>query len=207
MERKRIICPETGHEEEIDIERTPHGAVITGCSRFDPRRAVTCGGPCAVVIDRDDRRDVDDRTERVLVVVASGHGPTNVIAELLARYLAQDGFTVERADADARTSPAPADYDAVVIGSRVRFGRHPPSVIAYIAHHRDDLATMPAYFFAVGGRVDRMTRATGWHPMASEVFDVGWIDEVRVHELAARIGENVPPLEIDVAWSEPRASS
>jgi hypothetical protein len=56
MERKRITCPETTHLELIDIDRTPFGALIAGCSRFLPRCAMGCSRECAVHLDHRGRR-------------------------------------------------------------------------------------------------------------------------------------------------------
>jgi hypothetical protein len=56
MERKRITCPETAHLELIDVEQTPLGALITGCSRFLPRCAIGCSRQCAVQLDHRGRR-------------------------------------------------------------------------------------------------------------------------------------------------------
>jgi hypothetical protein len=51
MERKRITCPETSHVELIDLERTPLGILIAGCSRFLPRCQMTCTRRCAAFMD------------------------------------------------------------------------------------------------------------------------------------------------------------
>ena len=80
---------------------------------------------------------------------ANRHKRTKSIALSLADRFFRDGLTAELADADAGSVPPPADYEAVVIGSSVRFGRNPHSVIEYIVHSRDALAAMPAFFFSV----------------------------------------------------------
>ena len=173
MERRHIDCPETERREEIDFERTSCGAVIAGCSRFEPRCAVACSGACAGVLDRRDQGGIDDVDPRVLVVYAGTYGRTRAIAEALAVHLSSDRLTVELANADAPTVPPPADYAAVVIGSSVHHGRDPRSVIDYIVHHRDALSAMPAFFFSVGfdEALHCLWRVTGWLPTASAVFD------------------------------------
>ncbi len=216
MERQRITCPETAKHEEIELERTPCGVVITGCSRFQPCSAVECTRACAVRLDRRDRRGVDDIAPRVLVVYTSRYAQTKAIALALADHLSRDGLTAELADADAGSVPPPADYEAVVIGSTVRFGRHPRSVIEYIAHYGDALAAMPAFFFSVGNDDDigRMCRATGWRPTGGAVFEAiapdrrrflhrlgghepsateaTFADSPLVRDFALTIGEEVP---------------
>jgi menaquinone-dependent protoporphyrinogen oxidase len=176
MEHKRITCPKTAHLEEIDFDPTPCGVVIAGCSRFEPRHAVECERECARRMDRRGRRDLGDRAERVLVVFAHEDASTRSIAEVIAGDLARDRLCVELADSDARTAPPPADYEAVVIGSRVRFGRFAPAVIEYIVRHRDALAAMPAFFFVVGNtshpeRLEvQIAHRTGWHPTVTTAF-------------------------------------
>ena len=216
MERQRISCPETNKREEIEIERTPCGIVIAGCSRFQPCSAVECTRACAIRLDRRDRRGVDDIAPRVLVVYTSRHAQTKAIALALAEHFSRDGLTAELADADAGTVPPPADYETVVIGSAVRFGRHARSVVEYIGHHGDALAAMPAFLFSVGNDDDigRMSRATGWQPTGSAVFEAvasdlrrllhglgGGVpsaaeasiaDSLRVRDFALRIAEEVP---------------
>jgi hypothetical protein len=155
-----------------------------------------------------DRGDVESRRERVLVIHAQSRY-TRPVADALAHELSRDGFTVEIADADTRAAPPPADYDAIVIGSRVRFGGHARAIVDYIAHHREALATMPAFLFAVSrdghAHVGRLRRATGWLPtrsfgIARPAWHVRWFGDPnaerapRVHELALAIGEEVPAL-------------
>ncbi len=201
MERQRITCPETAKREEIEIDRTPCGIVITGCSRFEPCSAVECTRACAVRLDRRDRRGVDDIAPRVLVVYTSRYEQTKAIALALADHLSRDDLTAELADADAGTVPPSADYEAVVIGSSTRFGRHPHSVIEYIVRFRDALAAMPSFFFSVGNDDDlgRMSRATGWRPTGSAVFKTFAPDHRR---FLHRFGGHVPSaMETAVAYS------
>ncbi|MBA3455185.1 MAG: hypothetical protein H0T42_18995 [Deltaproteobacteria bacterium] len=195
MECQRISCPETDKREEIELERTPCGIVISGCSRFQPGSAVECTRACAVRLDRSDRRGVDDIAPRVLVVYTSRDAQTKAIALALADHLSRDGLTAELADADAGAVPPPADYETVVIGSALRFGRQARSVIEYIGHHGDALAAMPAFFFSVGNDDDigLMCRATGWRPTGSAVFEaIAPADSHLVRDFAMTIGEEVP---------------
>lgn len=200
MERRTITCPETALREDIELERTPCGVVISGCSRFQPHGAVECTRVCAVGLDRRDRRDVDDIAPRVLVVYAPNTQP---IAQILAEHLVRDGLTAELADGDAGAIPPPADYEAVVIGS---MGSR--STIEYVATYRDELAAMPTFLFSDGSQrdVDRAIRETGWRPTHSMVFDpktalAGW---ARVRDFALLIGEEVPTPELVVRMRPPR---
>jgi hypothetical protein len=211
MDRKRITCPETAHLEEVDLERTPYGHVIAGCSRFQPACAVQCAGECARRLDRRDRRDTDDLGERVLVVYADA-SRTRPIALALAEALVGDRLTVDIADADTHAAPPPADYDAIVIGTAIRFTRYSSSAIDYIAEHRDALVAMPSFLFFVNptGTADEqaLVDATGWCPTRSFGFarphwSTRWFGEPqgqqtpRIRELAEAIVDEIPALEIE----------
>lgn len=202
MERKRITCPETAHLEEIEIEHTPQGIVIAGCSRFEPHCAVACTGECARRMDRRDRRDRDDHEDRVLVVDGDASG-TRSISHALARELERDGMRVEQANVQL-CAPPPQDYDAVVIGTTVRFGRLPRALLEYISVQRAALSRMPAFLYVVGRLdIERFARTTGWRP--TRVIDMPrgpWLarwfagptahHESRVHELAQLVADHTP---------------
>lgn len=209
MERKRITCPETAHLEEIDVERTPLGTVIAGCSRFSPGSEVTCARECAARMDRRDRRDRDDHTERILVAYAGADAQTATIARTLAGDLAQDGLIVEEADLDRELAPPPADYEAVVVVAPARFGRLARAVQSYIAAHRPALAAMTGVLVSVQHgdsrrALDRVVQRTGWQPTLEATLErPGWlarrfgdrgvvVDSVRVYELARAIADELP---------------
>jgi hypothetical protein len=203
VERCLVLCPETAQPEEVELERTPCGAVIARCSRFEALGGVECTRACAVRLDERDRRDRDDVAPRVLVVYSGRNPQAKTIALALADHLSHDGQTAELADADSSAIPPPADYDAVVIGSSVRFGRHPLALIDYIVHSRDRLATMPSFFFSVGPAgnhddLDLMCRATGWRPTSSTVFEHQVPDRRRfLHKLGGRA-----PIATELAFAE-----
>ena len=149
----------------IELERTPCGVVIATCTRFQPCDAVECTRACAVRLDRRDRRGVDDIAPRVLVVYTRRYKATKTIADALADHLFRDGLTVEVADAEAGSVPPLEDYEAVVIGSAVRYGRHPHSVIDFIVRNGGTLTAMPAFFFCSGcaiGGLSETDRSTSW---------------------------------------------
>lgn len=164
-ERKRITCPESAHLEEVDLERTPLGLVVLGCSKFEPRCDVACARECARRLDA--RQHSDDANDRVLIVYSRAAW-THPVADALADLLRHDHFHVELADADLGGTPPPSDYDAVVVGTPQRLGRRARPIIDYVSQYRDALSSMTAVWFCVGGN-DRasgasMQRATGWLP-------------------------------------------
>lgn len=200
MDRKRVTCPETAHLEEIELEHTPQGIVIAGCSRFEPRCAVACTRECARRMDRRDHGDLDE--DRVLVIDEDA-SDTGAISGALARELQHDGMRVEQANVELG-APPPQDYDAVVIGTRVRFGRLPRALVEYVSIHGAALSQMPAFLYVVGRLdIERFVRMTGWRP--TRILDIrrrrwlaSWFADPtqrvasRVHELAQLVADHTP---------------
>lgn len=197
-ERKRITCPETGSLEQVDLERTPLGLIVTGCTRYCDGD-LACARECARRMDRRDRKEVDGR-ERVLLVLANLRDDAAQVATLLAEELAADGLAVELAALGTRSVPPLADYDAVVIGVHARLGHDDRAVMGYIDDRLADLATLPAFFYSVGGRgfhfesyAGRMARRTGWQPTASWKFaDRSEAPRADVRAFARLIGDEIP---------------
>jgi flavodoxin-like protein len=178
-----------------------------GCSRFAPRSALACTRACAR--RPDGREHADDASERVLVVFANG-AATRAVAAALAGELARDGLVAELADADTHAAP-PHDYDAVIVVSPARLGRRARGILDYIRQHRDALASMPAFWFAIGAgkgaSSERLWHATGWRPtrrfgIARPGWRVRWFDDPscerapRIHEIAQAIGNEIPAREL-----------
>jgi menaquinone-dependent protoporphyrinogen oxidase len=110
---------------------------------------------------------------RILVLFASSHGQTREIARSLANHLRRHGHAVDLVDSEVSAPPSPETYEAVVIGSRVLFGRYARSIRRYVARHVQVLCEMPSAFFSVsmsvvGGKPDPYLPAfleeTGWKP-------------------------------------------
>ncbi|EYR63179.1 flavodoxin [Actinotalea ferrariae CF5-4] len=84
----------------------------------------------------------------VLVAVASRHGSTREIAEVIAHALASDGLTVTLAEPDDVESLEP--YDAVVLGSSVYVGRWAASARSMVDRLAGELAARPVWLFSSG---------------------------------------------------------
>jgi hypothetical protein len=197
MTRKLVTCPETGHLEQLELERTPVGLVIVGCSRLRPEDSPGCARECARRLDCRDRVVVDDR-DRVLVVVAGSDGATIAIAETLAVDLRRDGLVVELARLDAGATPPLADYDAVVMAVPAHAGRVTRSARAYIRERREALGAMPTFLVAVGGSAAdadayamRMVERTGWRPVARAAF-ANPAPGPAILDFARRIADEIP---------------
>jgi menaquinone-dependent protoporphyrinogen IX oxidase len=200
MEHKRVTCPETGHLEEIDLDRTSVGLVIEGCSRFRPRCALGCTRECAKRMDRRERIDIDGQ-DRILVVVSGMHAQTTRIGDAIAEALRQDDFVVELAMLEADALPPLEDYDGVVIGAPVRLGENARVLGDYLRARVDALATMPAFLFVVGRcsalnaaeYLERVAQSTGWQPTGSASFtDDHDVPPAEVRELALRVADEIP---------------
>jgi menaquinone-dependent protoporphyrinogen oxidase len=115
---------------------------------------------------------------RILLVYATSHGQTRAIAEAIAGRLETNGHRVDVAAVGGEAPvPLASAYDAVVIGSRIQFGRHAQEIIDYVRAHRTALRVMPNAFFSVSmsaagaapgsdpnGYIARFVAETGWQP-------------------------------------------
>jgi menaquinone-dependent protoporphyrinogen oxidase len=153
------------------------------------------------MMEPKDPRDRTEDRERVFVLHGTMRDDAARVASTLAESLAEDRLVVEVAELGARSMPPLEDYDAVVIGAQVRFGRHARGVMRYIREHRDALAATPAFFYSVGGHgvidrdgyVQRMTRRTGWHPNLAATFaDARAVQQPDIRAFAHQIADEIP---------------
>lgn len=198
-DRKRILCPDTGRLQEVELEHTSLGVVVTSCDRY-PDAPLACGRACARRTDAQDREIIDDR-ERVLIVLANLHDDAAHIATQLIQALTADGLCVEVAEVGGSGVPPLADYDAVIVGTHVRFGHPTRSVVAYIRDHLGELTDVPAFYYSVGGRAmvrrgrdsRRLTERTGWHPEMTWAFTVDSdLQNVEIRAFARLVADAIP---------------
>lgn len=114
----------------------------------------------------------------ILILFASSYGHTRKIAWAIDRELRHRGHTVDLLDV-RMDDPSPTEYDAVVIGSRVRFGRHAPAIRRYVERHRAELDEVASAFFSVSMAaagpgpapyLEEFIAETGWRPQLSSSF-------------------------------------
>ncbi len=84
---------------------------------------------------------------RILVVYATRCGSTGEIAQTIWRDLKGRGYSGDVNAAGKVTTFS--GYDAVVIGSAVRFGKWLPEPVEFVRHNRAELNRMPTAFFTV----------------------------------------------------------
>ncbi len=85
---------------------------------------------------------------RALVAVASQHGATREIADMIGATIAGRG--IETDICEIEDAPALAGYDAFVVGSAVYMGGWVKSARAFVEAHADELATRPTWLFSSG---------------------------------------------------------
>jgi menaquinone-dependent protoporphyrinogen oxidase len=85
---------------------------------------------------------------RILTTVASKHGATGEIGELIAGVLRDAGHEVESHAPE--TVASLEGWDAVVLGSAVYAGRWQQPARAFVDRHAPELAARPVYVFTSG---------------------------------------------------------
>jgi menaquinone-dependent protoporphyrinogen oxidase len=130
------------------------------------------------------------RMAAIALAYASRDGQTRRIAKRIAQTLQVRGCVVNVIDVMASPTPAVdiARYDAAIVASSIRVGKHARPMVRFVREHRDALARVPNMFLAVSlsahGMVDpaagddrrarasksvdetfvRFIRETGWTP-------------------------------------------
>lgn len=84
---------------------------------------------------------------RLLIAYASRYGSTAEVAQAIARALRKPGRSVDVVP--AAQVVAVDGYDAVIVGSGVRFGTWLDEAHAFLRRHRDALAGRPLAFFTL----------------------------------------------------------
>lgn len=85
---------------------------------------------------------------RILLLYSSVYGHTKRISDRMEAKLRSLGEQVELVPV-AGGGADPAHYDAILIGSSIRNGKHNPAVLEFIARHKALLDQKPSGFFSV----------------------------------------------------------
>jgi menaquinone-dependent protoporphyrinogen oxidase len=117
---------------------------------------------------------------RVLITYASPMGSTLEVAQAIAEVLARRSFSVDVRPVDEIEHLE--GYQAVIVGSPIRFQQWLPEAKHFVQTHRDALRQLPVVYFALSGL---MSDPTPQH--FHEVYD--WLSEVR---------DLVEPLEVGI---------
>jgi menaquinone-dependent protoporphyrinogen oxidase len=116
---------------------------------------------------------------KILIVYGTSEGRTAQIAEHLAAVIREQGHQAFPENI-ARGAPAPAGYDAVIVGASVHRARHQHHVLEYIRRNRPALEHLPSAFFSVSLAIQNGTdegrrEAEGY--VETFVEDTGWCPE------------------------------
>jgi menaquinone-dependent protoporphyrinogen oxidase len=84
----------------------------------------------------------------ILIAVASRHGSTREIAEMLAQELRAADHCVDVQNIEE--GPSIAMYDAVIIGSAIYMGKWLPSAAQFVQDNRVRLGEAPIWLFSSG---------------------------------------------------------
>lgn len=126
---------------------------------------------------------------RILIAYSTVDGHTREICESLQRSLAGDGHSVALASLSGAEPPDPGDFDKIVIGASIRYGKHRQEVFDFIRLHRAALDERTSAFFCVNAvarkpgkdtpegnpYMAKFLRKSGWRPPLLAVF-AGKID-------------------------------
>lgn len=86
---------------------------------------------------------------KFLVIYSTTDGHTREICERLVDIIAQHGHAVTLRDIGDSKNRDPVDFDKIVIGASIRYGRHSKQVYRFINDHAQLLADTPSAFFSV----------------------------------------------------------
>ena len=120
----------------------------------------------------------------ILILYATTDGHTRKICAFLQDFIAQQGNHVTLRQVDEASDIDPADYDKIVIGASIRYGKHAKPVYDFVRQNQSLLDSLPNAFFSVNlvarkpGRntrdsnpyVKRFLKQISWEPKQLAIF-------------------------------------
>jgi menaquinone-dependent protoporphyrinogen oxidase len=120
----------------------------------------------------------------ILIVYSTTDGHTRKISRHLQRVIEQHGCRVTLADIKEIDAYSLPDFDQIVLGASIRYGRHRPDVYAFIRHNQALLESRHGAFFSVNvvarkpnrrqadtnPYVRKFLREISWKPESLAVF-------------------------------------
>ena len=121
---------------------------------------------------------------RILIVCSSTDGQTRKICDRLQHIAQASGHQVSLSMIEDARGLSLTGFDSVVIGARIRYGKHDPRVIAFANRHAALLNAMPSAFFSVNivarkteknqpgtnPYVQKFLTQVAWRPTLLDVF-------------------------------------
>ena len=86
---------------------------------------------------------------RVLIICSTTDGQTKKICNRLRDIVQAGGHQVDLAMIEDAGQLEPSSFDKVVIGARIRYGKHDPRVIEFVNRHAGALNAVTSAFFSV----------------------------------------------------------
>lgn len=131
-----------------------------------------------------------------LIVCSSTDGQTTRICQRMQQVLQAQGHAVQLVMIEDAQGLDPGGFGCVVVGARIRYGRHDDRVMAYVRRHAQALQSMPSAFFSVNivarkpqkntsetnPYVRKFLRQSPWQPRLVGVF-AGKLDYPRYRPL------------------------
>ncbi len=121
---------------------------------------------------------------RVLIVCSTTDGQTRKICDRLAQIVQGSGEQVSLVMIEDAGDVDPMSFDKVVIGARIRYGKHDPRVFEFVHRHTDALNAVTSAFFSVNivarkpeknrpetnPYVRKFLTQVAWRPVLLDVF-------------------------------------
>jgi menaquinone-dependent protoporphyrinogen oxidase len=128
---------------------------------------------------------------KTLIIYSTTDGQTKIICQRIALQLKTDEST-DIVSLDQAVKSDLGDYDRVIIGASIRYGKHRPELYRFIAEHQAQLEKVNSAFFSVNvvarkplkntpetnPYMIKFLSLTDWQPKHLEVF-AGKIDYPR----------------------------
>ena len=120
----------------------------------------------------------------VLILYSTTDGQTLRICQRVQAHIETEGHRVTLASITGEAVPELSAFDKIVIGARIRYGKHQPEVFSFIKAHLVDLQRVPNAFFSVNivarkpeknraetnPYVRKFLKKTPWKPGLVDVF-------------------------------------
>lgn len=120
----------------------------------------------------------------VLILYSTTDGHTLHICQRVQQHIEAQGHRVTLVSITADPVPDLSAFDKIVIGARIRYGKHQPEVFAFIKAHLGQLQRVPNAFFSVNivarkpeknraetnPYVQKFLKRTPWRPDLVDVF-------------------------------------
>ena len=120
----------------------------------------------------------------VLILYSTTDGQTQRICQRIQQHIETAGHQVTLLSITDDVVPDLSAFDKIVIGARIRYGKHQPEVFAFIKAHLAELQRVPTAFFSVNivarkpeknraetnPYVRKFLKLTPWQPTLVDVF-------------------------------------